>query len=84
MGFQSLGIAERLIPAHLSMLDEKECFGSGWHGFALGYSSGNPSENLAQLRRVLHSLLRKVLQLSSYVVIKASPFVSNTNLELSI
>ena len=36
-GFPSLEINERLIPAHLTMLDEKECFSShlssGWHGF---------------------------------------------------
>ena len=28
VGFPSLGITKRLIPAHLSMLDEKECFSS--------------------------------------------------------
>jgi hypothetical protein len=28
VGFPSLGITEILIPAHLSMLDEKECFSS--------------------------------------------------------
>ena len=34
-GFPLLGITERLIPAHLTMLDEKECYSSylnsGWH-----------------------------------------------------
>ena len=38
VGFPSLGITERSIPAHLSMLNEKECFSShlslGWHGFS--------------------------------------------------
>jgi hypothetical protein len=38
VGFPSLGIAERLIPAHLTILDEKECLSShlseGWHGFS--------------------------------------------------
>jgi hypothetical protein len=44
-GFPYLGITERLIQAHLTMLDGKECYSSylrkGWHGFP----SGNPSEN---------------------------------------
>ena len=35
VGFLSLGITERLIPVHLTMLDEKECISShlssGWH-----------------------------------------------------
>ena len=37
IGFPSPGITERLIPAHLTMLDEKECYShlsSGWHGFS--------------------------------------------------
>ena len=38
VGFPSLKINERLIPAHLTMLDEKECYSShlssGWHGFS--------------------------------------------------
>ena len=51
VGFPSLGNTTRLIPARLSMLDEKECYSShlssGWHGF--------PTPSLAQMRRVLHS-----------------------------
>ena len=68
VGFPSLEINEWLIPAHLTMLDEKECFSShlssGWNGFssgfpsdfALGKSLGKPMPSLAQMRRVLHSL----------------------------
>ena len=37
VGFPSLRINERLIPAYLTMLHEKECYvshlSSGWHGF---------------------------------------------------
>ena len=37
VGFPSLGITERLNPARLTMLDEKECDSShlskGWNGF---------------------------------------------------
>ena len=44
VGIPSLENNERLIPAHLSMLDEKECFSSnlssGWHGFTSGFPSG--------------------------------------------
>jgi hypothetical protein len=46
MGFPSLEITERLILAHLYMLDEKKCFSSnlssGWHGFSSGFPSENP------------------------------------------
>ena len=52
IGFPSLEITERLIPAHLTMLDEKECYSShprlGWHAsqdFLRATPSGNPSEN---------------------------------------
>ena len=70
VGFPSLGITKRLIPARLPMLDEKECYSShlssGWHGFpsgclsgyALGTSLGKPMPSLAQMRRVLHSRLK--------------------------
>jgi hypothetical protein len=54
VGFLSLEINEILIPAHLAMLDEKECnilfhltcsnglelTKSGWHGFSFGYALG--------------------------------------------
>ena len=40
VGFPSPGITERLIPAHLTMFNEKECYSSylssGWHGFSSG------------------------------------------------
>ena len=71
VGIPSLKINERLIPAHLSMLDEKECYSShlssGWHGFSPGFPSGyvlvlvKPMPSLAQMRRVLHSARTKIV-----------------------
>ena len=44
VGFPSLVNTKRLIPACLSMIDEKECYSShlrsGWHGFPSGCPSG--------------------------------------------
>jgi hypothetical protein len=64
MGFPSLWITERLIPAHLFMLDEKECFFSFELRMAwvfLVISLGKPMPSLAQMRRVLHTIVLLVL-----------------------
>ena len=73
IGFPSLKINERLIPAHLTMLDEKECYSShlssGWHAFSSGFPSGyalrkslgKPMPSLAQIRRVLQSSVKNIM-----------------------
>ena len=64
VGFPSLEINERLIPAHLTMLDAKRMLlfsselGMAWVflGISLGKSLGKPMPSLAQIRRVLHAI----------------------------